>query len=81
MIWHLALRGAVRVHLTPGEVNALWHLTQYIGRSFWHLATWVQVTLAGGPSVPGVIWLWRWDPLNPGKRQLSKKRPQRRLNR
>lgn len=56
-------RAGTKVHLTPGEVNALWHLTQWIGRSFWHLNTFAQCVIAGVPSVTGFGWLLRWDPL------------------
>lgn len=56
-------RGTAKVHLTPGEVNAIWHLTQYIGRSFWHLAPWAQCVAAGVPGLGGTAWLWRWDAL------------------
>ena len=56
-------RGAAKIHLTPQEVHALWRLAQWLGRSFWHLTTWVQCLLAGVPSVAGLIWLHRWEAL------------------
>lgn len=56
-------RGTSKIHLTPGEVNAIWHLTRYVGQSFWHLTAWAQVTIAAVPSVPGSVWLWRWEAL------------------
>lgn len=51
------------VHLTPQEVNAIWHLTQAIGRAFWHMTSVAQCIIVGVPGAYGIFWLHRWNPL------------------
>lgn len=63
--------GGSHIHLSPAVFNALWHLTQWLGRQFWHLTSWAQVALAAAPSVPGFAWMRRWDPLAPEKERKT----------
>lgn len=55
------------IHLSPADFNAIWHLTQWLGRQFWHLTAWAQVALIAVPAVPAFAWMQRWDPLAPEK--------------
>lgn len=61
--------GGSHIHLSPADFNALWHLTQWLGRQFWHMTPWAQVTLISVPSIPGFVWMWHWDPLAPQQRK------------
>jgi len=61
--------GGSHVRLSPADFNAIWHLTQWLGRQFWHLTSWAQVTLITVPAVPGFRWMQRWDPLVPQQKE------------
>lgn len=62
------------VRLSPGDLNAIWHLTQAIGRFFWHMSPAAQCTTIGVPSVAGVFWMAKWDPLVEKKKIKNKSR-------
>lgn len=62
------------VHLSPGDLNAIWHLTQAIGRFFWHMSPAAQFVTVGVPSAVGMVGLAKWDPLAPPKQIANKSR-------
>lgn len=66
-----ALQNRGQIHLTPQETQALWRLTQAVGKFFWHMGPVAQGVTVGVPSFAGFIWMHRWDPLNskPEKRR------------
>lgn len=66
------------VHLSPGDLNAIWHLTQAIGRFFWHMSPAAQCVTVGVPSAVGMVGLAKWDPLVEKKQIKNKSR--KRLN-
>ena len=61
-------RGSVHIHLTPGDIRAIYQLTQAIGRAFWHMTTVGQCVTVGVPSAARMVWLAKWDPLVSGKK-------------
>jgi hypothetical protein len=68
------------IHLSPADFNAIWHLTQWLGREFWHMGTVAQCVVAGVPGIGGMVWLQRWNPLE-SPEDKSKRRRRKTLTR